>query len=385
MIEKVISLSGVGLLHQPLQSGAMSLSKTVAIYSDNGRGKSTFSCVCRSIVDNNCDEVSARRTIGEAASPCAEFLIDGIKHTLAQGAWDQTNRSLRVFDAQFVERNVCSGMRVEPSHRERLLEFALGEEAARLKRYIDDLVERIDAQNEAIRTARLTIEGLTAPFTLDEFVALPDEPPAEAEIAAADRALRDAENASVIAARPLLDQLVVPAPDTNGLTPLLGRTLDGIAEEAEKRVRVHVHDHLGEGGEQWLRRGMEFAQSDICPFCGQGLRGLALVDAYRGFFSALYEELVSEIAAERRAIDQKFTDERLDALARGLSKVAEVAAAWSDQQVAIPAAPHDVVDVCRRAKSELVRLVEMKADSPLLAVSVDESAQETLDLLGARA
>jgi len=294
---------------------------------------------------------------------------------------DQTSGALRVFDAQFVERNVCSGMRVEPSHRERLLEFALGEEAARLKRDIDALVDRIDAQNEAIRTARLAIEGQIAPYNLDEFVALPDELPTAVEISAADRALRDAENASVIAARPLLQQLVVPPPGTNGLTPVLGRTLDGIAEEAEKLVRAHVHDHLGEGGEQWLRRGMEYAQSDVCPFCGQDLRELVLVDAYRGFFSALYEELVSQIAAERRAIDETFTDERLDALAGGLSRVAEVAAAWSDQQVAIPAAPNDVVDACRRAKSQLVRLVEMKANSPLLAVSVDESAQEALDLL----
>ena len=384
MIEKVISLRGVGLLHQPLQSGAMSLSKTVAIYSDNGRGKSTFSCVCRSIVDNDCEEVSARRTIGGAASPCAEFLIDGMKHTLAEGAWDQTSQALRVFDAEFVERNVCSGMRVEPSHRERLLEFALGQKAARLKRDIDALVERIDAQNKAIRTARLAIEGQTAPFTLDEFVALPDEPPTAAEFAAADRALRDAENASVIAARPLLEQLVVPAIDTNGLAQVLARTLHGIEEEAEKRVRAHVRDHLADGGEQWLRRGMEFAQSDMCPFCGQDLKGLVLVDAYRGFFSALYEELVGQIAAERRAIDETFTDERLDALAGGLSRIAEVTAAWSDQQVAIPAAPSDVLDACRRAKSELVRLVEMKANSPLLAISVDERAQEALDLLATR-
>ena len=44
MIEEIIKIRGIGLLHDSLPNGPQVLSKAVAIYSDSGRGKSTFSC-----------------------------------------------------------------------------------------------------------------------------------------------------------------------------------------------------------------------------------------------------------------------------------------------------------------------------------------------------
>jgi wobble nucleotide-excising tRNase len=379
VIEKIIKLRGIGLLHDSLPSGALLLSKTAAIYSDNGRGKSTFSCLLRSLPGDDCDEVCARQTLGAGVRPHAEILIEGTKHTLSEGSWDKTHSRIRVFDDDFVERNVCSGMRIEPKHRENLLEFALGGEAASLKAEIDDLARQISEQNETIRTAKAVLEPQAAPYSLDEFVALPEEPPAAAEIASVDRALRDAENVSAIAARPLLLPIDIPIPDTAKQNELLAKSVEGIGSEAEELVREHIQTHLGDGGEQWLRQGAEYVKGDECPFCGQPVGGVALVKAFRAFFSEQYEALLTAVDSQKTELEQSFDDEQLDTVSLAIAKRAEVAAAWNDQDVAIPATPDGVVDACRRVKSELVRLIRLKSAAPLTALAVDDAAQKAMD------
>ncbi len=54
MIEKIVKLRGIGLLHEPLPSGAIQLKPLTLIYAENGRGKSTFATICHSLA---CGEV----------------------------------------------------------------------------------------------------------------------------------------------------------------------------------------------------------------------------------------------------------------------------------------------------------------------------------------
>ena len=49
MIEKITQLKGIGMLHDSVPSGELALSNAVAIYAENGRGKSTFSHLLRSL------------------------------------------------------------------------------------------------------------------------------------------------------------------------------------------------------------------------------------------------------------------------------------------------------------------------------------------------
>ena len=127
MIEEIIKLKGIGMLHDAVPDGGLALSQAVAIYAENGRGKSTFSHLLRSLSDNDCTAVSARRSLRQEDEPSAEILIDGAKHTLSHGSWDQPYDGLRLFDDHFVEENVSVGSLVGARHLERLLAYALGD------------------------------------------------------------------------------------------------------------------------------------------------------------------------------------------------------------------------------------------------------------------
>jgi len=47
-------------------------------------------------------------------------------------------------------------------------------------------------------------------------------------------------------------------------------------------------------GEPWLTEGLQYVASDSCPFCGQGLGGIELIEAYKAFFSREYHALRQE-------------------------------------------------------------------------------------------
>ena len=382
VIEKVISLGGVGLLVKPLPAGALELAKTVAIYSDNGRGKSTFACVCRSLGANDCSELTARRTLGSTSLPKAEFLVQGKKHTLANGAWDQPCAVLRVFDSHFIEHNVCSGSSVLPAHRESLLEFALGEEGTRLKAEIDGIAERIKEANEALRNLRALIEPQVTPFAFEDFLRLPDESPDEAEIALAENALRDARNAAAIAARPECPTLELPMLDVARIERVLSSSVETMGNEAERLVRAHLRDHLDEHGEAWLRQGLGYMSDGECPFCGRDTDKLDLVEAYRTFFSERYEQLNAEILEIRKQVLSALSDSRLDELARAIGRLGTASGAWSDRPLTFPVPPQDSVEVCREVRTEVLRLLDEKSASPLEPHPVDEAAEKALASLG---
>jgi wobble nucleotide-excising tRNase len=151
VIEEIIKLKGIGMLHDAVPDGGLALSKAVAIYAENGRGKSTFSHLLRSLSDNDCTAVSARRALRQDDEPYAEILIDGAKHTLSHGSWDQPYEGLHLFDDRFVEEHVSVGSLIGARHLERLLAYALGAEAAQTA---DDIAAALDDCRDGVN-ARL--------------------------------------------------------------------------------------------------------------------------------------------------------------------------------------------------------------------------------------
>ena len=70
------------------------------------------------------------------------------------------------------------------------------------------------------------------------------------------------------------------------------KTLEGIAEDAQKRIAAHIaHQQLGEHGEEWLQQGTGRIVDEDCPYCGQSLKGLSLIDAYRKVFAKSYRHI----------------------------------------------------------------------------------------------
>ena len=79
----------------------------------------------------------------------------------------------------------------------------------------------------------------------------------------------------------------------------LGFSVDGISKEYLDIVKHHLNkfDTKGSMGmEQWLYTGIQIITKDNkkeCPFCGNNLDGIKLIEGYNQFFSNKYKESVS--------------------------------------------------------------------------------------------
>src|ERR1700733_12322465 len=114
MLRRIVQLKHVGLFHnatpQPLE-----LQKATLIYGENGRGKSTLSAVLDSCARNKPELILNRRTIDEPmAAPAVQLIFDGGRRrvSFANNVWDASRPDILVFDSQFVQERVHTGLQI---------------------------------------------------------------------------------------------------------------------------------------------------------------------------------------------------------------------------------------------------------------------------------
>jgi wobble nucleotide-excising tRNase len=254
MIEKFITIKGIGLLHNALPSGALALKKINAIYAENGRGKSTFAAMCRSLSTGDAQTILVKRSFGGQHEPEVHLRIHGQNYQFRDGQWDKSYSKILVYDEDFVEKNVYSGNRIEAMHRENWLEFALGETGVSLKKEIDAITEEIEGINTELRNLEREINQQKGPYQVAEFVALQPGPDVDSRLAQAAKRLNDAENIDALKRRPSLSPIIMPEFNLGDIEQLLASSLDDVAEDAECKVKMHIEQCLGSGAENWNDR-----------------------------------------------------------------------------------------------------------------------------------
>jgi wobble nucleotide-excising tRNase len=127
-------------------------------------------------------------------------------------------------------------------------------------------------------------------------------------------------------------------------------------------------------GGSWIADGIEYAAGDNCPLCGQDIKGLPLIAAFRAIFSDRYKALGEEIAGALGAVEKVLGDAalaRLDTLAEQNKGAVEF---WQ-RYCAFDATPLTYlgqVPVSLRALGQAARsLLERKQRTPLEVVSSD--------------
>jgi len=376
MIQKIIELRGIGLLHEPLPQGAIELNKLTAIYAENGRGKSTFACICRCLAQNDSIPLLARRTIRGTYEPAVELRINGQNYKFENGSWNNACPSILVFDSEFVDRNVCSGNRLEPEHRENLLEFVLGERGVILKNEIDQITEEIKSLNQQIREKSGVIDAYAKPFfTVDDFVGLPPDLEINQKLLETQKMLNDAKNATAIQNRPEFSAILLPEIEIGEIERLLRESIDTIAEDAERRVQEHIQQSLDEYGEQWIRQGLRYMKNDKCPFCAQNLSGAEIIKAYKGYFDESYENFKRQIGEMKKEFITALAETKLDEVQRVVANDEIARAAWNDRtEIAFPP-PLDqegINTAWRELRRALEDILQRKADSPLTRLEFTE-------------
>lgn len=380
MLKKIIAIKNVGRFRNSAAPGNPQLAKHTFIMGANGYGKTTICAILRSLQTGDPSHVIGRKTLGSTAAPSIELLLESGTCRFDGQAWSAPNPSIAIFDGLFVAENVHSGEVVDIEHKRNLYRVIVGADGVRLAEEDAALAAASRAKTGEIGNAGKSIQShVPAGMKLEAFLALPPDESIDTRIVEQERTLESVRQAEAIRDRAPLSAYALPAFPA-GFRDLLARTLDDIAEDAERQLTTHLAKHgmttLGGG---WIATGLEHAE-DTCPFCGQDIRELPLIAAFRAIFSARYKALADDIAAMKNAVTRGLSEA---ALAR-LDTVTEQNRAgiefWS-RYCAIDPAPVSLPAEFTAAAAQLataaVALLERKALAPLEAVVSDEAFEAT--------
>ena len=108
-------------------------------------------------------------------------------------------------------------------------------------------------------------------MTLEAFLEIKKDGGIDEKIAATENELAAVRQVEQIRTRAALPTLTLPALPA-AFTELLGRTVDGIAVDAEKHGTDQIEAHaMHARGQAWLSEGLGYVRGEECPFCGQAL------------------------------------------------------------------------------------------------------------------
>jgi wobble nucleotide-excising tRNase len=306
VITKITKLHGVGTLHAPLTSGAITFKKRVILYGENGRGKTTLVAILRSLATGDVSILQQRKSIKGMHPQVVQFLINQQPHELTNGQWSKTHPQIYIFDAAFVDNNVYTGATVDADHRKNLLSFALGEAGVRLARRVDGLAAEIAEQRKAEAEARNKvlpyIKGTMLP---ERFLRLdPAGENAQNELELKQRTRDGLQRASTLQQFQTLAPIGFEELSLSGLREVLGRTLASISREAELRMKAHLD--RTHATERWIAEGMSFGSGDLCPYCAQDVRVSQIVPTYSDYFSAAYRDYRDSLKRDIDAVQQAY-------------------------------------------------------------------------------
>ncbi len=386
MIRRIRLLRNIGQFDSVDAAATIALSRLVLIYAENGRGKTTLAAVLRSLATGDPVPITERRRLAAAYPPHVVLDCEGgpPDAMFQDGRWNRTLPQLRLFDDVFVDANIHSGLIVEARHRQNLHELVLGAQGVALSRRIQELVDRTEAHNRALREKAAAItEDMREGFSVDEFCALPELHGVDAEIEATERALAAAQQQDAVRTTPLFNTLVLPAFDIEALDRILGRDLPELDTTAEARVRDHV-SRLGSGGEDWLSDGVQrlVAQGeDTCPFCAQELSGSAVIAHYRAYFSNAYRDLKTTVTETLERVRRTHSGDAQAGFERAIRVAGERRAFWS-RFCDVPEIQMDTARIVRAwnaARDAVVTALNAKQAAPLDRQMLGQEAREVIE------
>ena len=118
----------------------------------------------------------------------------------------------------------------------------------------------------------------------------------------------------------------------------------------------------------WIAEGLTHDDDSTCPFCGQSIRGLPLIRAYRSVFSQRYKELRDEIGAMSDRIHKLFgegTIGELTTLAEQNRSGVEFWLRYCKFEPGPCLLPDEIPSAIRRLRHSAAVLLTRKAQTPL--------------------
>lgn len=300
-------LRNIGRFESYNGAGLVDLKRLVLVYGENGMGKSTLSAILRSLATDEPSVIIERQRLGSNQPPHIVLESDDNSTIMFKdGAWSRKLANMKIFDDEFVDKNVYSGLSVEPLHRQNLHELILGENGVTLNQRVQDLIQRNEKHNNVLREKELVLRAhCPDDLSVDEFCDLPNSKDVDSEIEKTERLIVATQKQNQVRDKNLFQSIKLPWFDTKKIQHILQMSLTDLDKEAEARVQAHIST-LGKGGEQWVAEGMNHIPEGgehNCPFCGRSMTGVDLIRHYRAYFSEGYSKL-------KREVDEMLDDAR---------------------------------------------------------------------------
>lgn len=306
MLKKVVYLRNIGKFKNSAYTPNPQWGKHTVVYAPNGTGKSTLTCVLRSLGLQDANLIAARRSLSSQDDPTAHLLFDDGSKEFKGGAWTSAASGLSIFDGVFIHENVHAGDLVDVQNRRRLYRIIVGNTGLALAQREQELTEGARLkQNEITEVERRIGSSIPAGISKAQFLGLEADGEVDRKISETERRIRVIEQGETIRARAILEVLPVIDIANDGLT-VLNKTLDGGSADQLDAVQGHCEKHnFSSEDRSWIAKGMDFVADDSCGFCGRGgLDGLELYKAYKTIFRQEYRQLSSEVEESRRSIDR---------------------------------------------------------------------------------
>lgn len=309
MLTQIEKIANVGRLENFACAPDVLFKNFTLVYGENGSGKSTFSDIMRSLSKGgDADIILGRRTLGTESDQEIVLDFDFGKIYFTNGSWSDLSAvpEILIFDSRFINDNVYSGDVVTSDHMKQQYSFIIGEHGKNIAEKLKSLTEQNNEINGKIKTSRQSIEKILSSSGLHsiefkQFLDLDRIVDIEEKIKEKQRDLGIAQRARELKSAQAATLLQVPD-EAERFKHVLHTTIGDISSDALKKVRSHIEANETsspkENGitlEAWLKRGLQFKNSDSCVFCGQALLDRSLIDSYSGFFSESYLNLSEEI------------------------------------------------------------------------------------------
>ena len=372
MIERVRLIRNVGMFDSVDDGANLPFLKLTLVYAENGRGKTTLAAILRSLGTGAALPIAERHRLSAKHPP--QVVLDpggGAQPLIFQnGTWNQPYPNIAVFDDEFIDQNVYSGLTVEADHRQNLHELILGSEGIALNRALQTAVSRIEEHNRALNAKGDAIPvAARVGMDADAFCALAKRDNIDGEIQAAERNLAAAREQDSIRNGLLFETVELSGFNVDALVALLGRDLAALDEATARQVRVHL-EGIGPDGERWVAEGMRLLAerpSEHCPFCAQNLGGSTVIDHYRTYFSTAYGDLKTAIGDALADVSRRHGGDAPAAFERAVRVWGERRQFWS-KFCDVPEVALDTAAIARArnaARDAILAALNAKQNAPL--------------------
>jgi wobble nucleotide-excising tRNase len=368
VLKKIVRIRNVGRFKDCKATGDVEFRKATLVYAPNGRGKTTFCDICRSLKTGVADTVVGRTTLGTGVPPTVDLLLDTGLVRFKDGAWSSTLPDLEIFDSRFIHDNVYAGECVEHDQRRNLYGVIIGEQGVALRRAVDELDDTFREAGQFVSEKEAAVHSLVhGGMSVEQFVALKQDPDIDAKIDAKSKQVAALNGAADLKAKPTLKKITLPSFPA-GLDVVLSKTVEDVSEDAEAAIRAHMAEHMQRPNEPWLVEGLGLVKGKSCPFCAQSLSTSPIIALYRTYFAGKYENLKTEIEQWTNRLRNYADETAVLALERTTHENTRLVAEWQAYITGVGAPTLDVPRV-HEALTTLrgagLALLDAKGKSPL--------------------